>query len=163
LIGATVFAPLTLGAEPLKIDIAFSGAWWAEGQLEGMDPNNPPPKTTRARLREWDYGDGQWPPHPDVVDVDVTLSGATAAAKTTAEISYQYDIGRGRLSQLQQLVKTTVDLSPGGTTSLRGSLRILDDIGRLMRQKLTPNLVKVTVKVGGQPPATARLPITVGD
>jgi hypothetical protein len=159
LIGATVFAPLTLRAEPLKINIAFSGLWWSEDQLNGMDPNNPPPKTTRHRLQKWEWTGDQWPPAPDVVDVDVTLSGGAAAAKTTAQISYQYGLGRGRLSPPKQLLATTIDLSPhGDATSLRGPLPLLRDAG-----KLHPEFVQVTVKVGAQPPATARLPITVGD
>jgi hypothetical protein len=41
--------------------------------MEGMDPNNPPPKETRVELRQWEYTDPIGKPHPNVIEVAVQI------------------------------------------------------------------------------------------
>jgi hypothetical protein len=158
LIGVVIFAPLLLAAEPLKVDVTFSGLWWAQDQVDGMNPDHPPPKTTRVRFQEWNAEDNQWPPHPDVVDVDVAVSGAGTTTKAPVEIDYQYDVG-GHLSPPKQLVKTDIDLPPGQSISLHGAIKVMD----YLRKDHRPDFLKVTVKIAGQPTTTAQLSFVLGD
>jgi hypothetical protein len=150
-------APLAPAAEQIKVDVAFSGLWWGYDQLEGMDMRNPPPMTTRATIKEWDAGDNQWPPHPDTVDVDVTVA-AGGSLKEPVEVSYQYE-AKGRLTAPKTIVRSVIDLAPGATQVLHGSINVMGYISHLNR----PKFVRVTTRIGKRPAVTAELPFVLGD
>lgn len=57
----------------LSISAQFDCLWWNEQQMDGIDPNNPPPKNTRITLKRWEYTDPVGVPHPDIVDVAVQI------------------------------------------------------------------------------------------
>lgn len=157
-IGAVAaLAPLSPAAAQIKVEVAFSGLWWGYEQLEGMDMRNPPPMTTRATIKEWDAGDNQWPPHPDMVDVDVTVA-AEVALKEPVEVSYQYE-AKGRLTAPKKIVRSLIDLAPGATQVLHGSINVMGYISHLNR----PKFVRVTTRIGKRPPVTADLPFVLGD
>jgi hypothetical protein len=158
MVAVAMLASLAHGAEPIKVDVAFSGLWWAYEQLKGMDMSNPPPMTTRATIKEWDAGDNQWPPHPDVVDVDVTVT-AGVALKEPIEVSYQYE-AKGRLTAPKRIISGVIDLAPGASQVLHGSINVM---GYLSETHRRPRFVKVTAKVGRAPPVTAQLPFVLGD
>jgi hypothetical protein len=60
-------------ANELAVQVRFTTKWWSAAQMEGLDPNNPPPKNTEVELARWEYSDPVGVPHPDVVDVLVTV------------------------------------------------------------------------------------------
>src|SRR5215472_4906630 len=60
-------------AASLQADVSFTCLWWSEAQMEGLNPNSPPPKNTEVKLAKWEYSDPVGVPHPDTIDVVVTL------------------------------------------------------------------------------------------
>jgi len=157
LIGVAALASSVVAAEPIRVDVAFSGLWWSEAETIGMDMTSPPPKTTRVTIKDWDAGDNLWPPHPDVVDVDVTVT-ADVAVKQPIEVSYQYEV-KGRLTAPKPIIHGVIDLAPGASQVLRGSINVMSYISDTRR----PKFVKVTAKIGKGRAVTAQLPFVLGD
>jgi len=60
-------------AARLGVEVRFTSMWWSQAQMEGLNPNDPPPKNTEVELTRWEYSDPIGVPHPDVVNVVVTL------------------------------------------------------------------------------------------
>src|ERR1035438_1215330 len=58
----------------LAVEVSFSCLWWSEAQMEGLNPNAPPPKETETKLTKWEYSDPIGVPHPDVFDIAVALN-----------------------------------------------------------------------------------------
>ena len=57
----------------LSTEVSYRALWWSLEQMNGMNPNAPPPKTTEVQLGKWEYSDPIGVPHPDVVDVTVVV------------------------------------------------------------------------------------------
>ena len=74
--------------------IEFACLWWSEAQMNGLNPNAPPPKTTEVRIKQWEYSDPVGVPHPDTVDAVLLLTGGEKLAGLEVEISTQWKIGR---------------------------------------------------------------------
>src|SRR5262245_8658291 len=72
--GTDATASQTAAPPALRADVAFACLWWSEAQMEGLNPNAPPPKRTEVRITKWEYSDPVGVPHPDVVDVVVILA-----------------------------------------------------------------------------------------
>jgi hypothetical protein len=72
----------------------FACLWWSEAQMNGLNPNSPPPKTTEVRIKQWEYSDPVGVPHPDTVEAVVALAGSEAFAGMEVEFSSQWKIGR---------------------------------------------------------------------
>ena len=63
-------------APAVRAEVAFACLWWSEAQMESLNPNAPPPKNTEVKLTKWEYSDPVGVPHPDTVDVVVSLESA---------------------------------------------------------------------------------------
>jgi hypothetical protein len=167
-VATVAFVSLASAAEPVKVDVVFSGLWWTEEQVTkwakdmaadmeraGRQVDTPlPPKETRTILKEWHSGD-MMPPNPEVVDVDVTVT-VQAAVKEPVEVSYQYE-EKGRLTAPVTLVRSGIDLAPGAAQVLHGSINLYDYI----KHEHFPKFIKITARIGKQPPVTAKLPIVL--
>jgi hypothetical protein len=80
--GATV-------ANDLAVQVRFTTKWWSATQMEGLDPNNPPPKNTEVELARWEYSDPVGVPHPDVVDVLVTVENRNTVPVSALAVTAQ--------------------------------------------------------------------------
>jgi hypothetical protein len=96
------------------------------------------------------------PPHPDVVDVDVTVA-SDGAVKERVEVSYQYKV-KGRLTAPATLVRRAVDLAPASKV-LHGSIHLQEYIDNVQH----PTSVRVITRIGNRPPTIATLPVVIGD
>jgi hypothetical protein len=70
----------------LRADITFTCLWWSEAQMDGLNPNAPPPKTTETAIAKWEYSDPVGVPHPDTVSVVVKLTAPQGAAAASFEV-----------------------------------------------------------------------------
>ena len=79
----------------LSADVTFRCLWWSEAQMEGFDPNSPPPKTTEVTIHKWEYSDPVGVPHPDTMDLVIVLSieGPAPISDVVAVIEGQWRIG----------------------------------------------------------------------
>jgi hypothetical protein len=135
-----------LADAPVKAKIVFSGLWWTRQQVPGMDPDHPPPKETRATITNWDGSDPEWPPHPDIVDVDVTLTGPASAAKIPVTISYQW-LERRHSTRPSILVQDTADLSSRSSRPLHATV----NVSEYLDQEHFPDRLRIIVKIGAHP------------
>ena len=142
----------------VKADIVFSGMWWSEQQVVGMNPDHPPPMTTRAILDQWNAEDNQWPPHPDVVDVDVTLTGKASTSNLPVQIGYQWH-AKGRLTPLKILIKDNLHFDGGTAQTLHASVKVME----YLNQEHYPKRLRVVVNIASQKPIIKELPLVVGD
>jgi hypothetical protein len=74
---------------------SFLCKWWSVDQMNGLDPNKPPPKNTEIAIEKWDYSDPVGTPHPDVVDFAVEIRNESDAPVTAVsiEIEGQWKVG----------------------------------------------------------------------
>jgi hypothetical protein len=74
---------------------SFLCKWWSEDQMNGLDPNKPPPQNTEIPIQKWEYSDPVGTPHPDVVDFVVEIRNESDAAVTalSVEIEGQWKVG----------------------------------------------------------------------
>ena len=78
----------------LAADVSIRALWWSEAQMEGLNPNAPPPKTTEVKLQKWEYSDPVGVPNPDKIDVVVVLTnGGETVAEVGAVLEGQWRIG----------------------------------------------------------------------
>jgi hypothetical protein len=147
-----------LAGKPVKIEIAFSGMWWSEDQLIGLDEDHPPPMATRVKLDQWIDEFDVLPPHPDLVDVDVTVKGARGSAKIPVRATYQWGF-KGHFTAPKPLFQETVYLSSSPEPSFRGTINVM----KYLNGRRLPDCLRVRVKVADQSPAIADLPVVVGD
>ena len=159
-------------------DISFACLWWSESQMEGMNPNSPPPKNTEVKLTKWEYSDPIGVPHPDVVDAIVTVSNQTGAALSNleVEVTVQWKTGPSRKastavwtdgSVLKQFHDIKVE--PGAQQTVRAPVDLKKEMDELEKQKKWPFALRVRAEVRRTGVATALsktsadLPITPGD
>lgn len=72
-------------------DLSFRCLWWSEAQMNGLNPNNPPPKTHEVTIKKWEYSDPIGVPHPDTVDLVAAIRNAPKGA--TAEVLVRWKQG----------------------------------------------------------------------
>lgn len=162
----------------LSADVTFRCLWWSEAQMEGFDPNSPPPKTTEIMIHKWEYTDPVGVPHPDSVDVVFTLTNEGTASVTgvVAAIAGQWSIGPiksgttavwNELKPLQTWQSLTV--TPGTPTEFRVPIDIAARISELEKKGSWPWMFRalLTVRIVGiDKPLLSReidLPIRPGD
>jgi hypothetical protein len=181
---ATMLACAQNSAKPSSADktlltnIGFACLWWSESQMEGMNPNSPPPKNTEVKLTKWEYSDPIGVPHPDVVDAVVTLNNQTDAALSNleVEVTVQWKTGPSRKasaavwtdrSVLKQLHDVKVEA--GAQQAVRVPVDLKKEMDELEKQKKWPFALRVGAEVRRTGVATAlsqtrsELPITPGD
>jgi hypothetical protein len=163
------------GAENSRL-ARFECIWWNERQMNGMDPNNPPPKQTRIVLKRWEYSDPIGVPHPDSVDVAIDAKNGTGAALDGAvvEVEAQWLEGPQRRkaasmwSALSPVGKPLyVSLAPDGQQSLTVPIDLAAKMKALEPSRRWPWALRafITVKRGGAVIGWTQLelPIAPGD
>ena len=170
--------PGTSAAPEVRADVAFTCLWWSEAQMESLNPNAPPSKNTEVKLTKWEYSDPVGVPHPDSVDVVVTLANSGGQAKSTVEVRVDGEWKEGPLRDasiaawsepavLQEF--RGVSLAPSGPETLRTPVNLQAMMDSLAKQQKWPYALRVTVTVlmpGSAQPlakASAELPIRPGD
>jgi hypothetical protein len=162
----------------LAAEVSFSCLWWSEAQMEGLNPNSPPPKATETKLTKWEYSDPIGVPHPDTVDIAVALNnkGKETLSSLEVEIAAQWLTGplgataSGGWSERIVLKRFQgINLEPGGTQTLRVPIDLKNKMDALEKQKKWPYSLRASAEVR-QPgtgaalaQARADLPIKQGD
>ncbi|HTD54587.1 MAG TPA: hypothetical protein VK670_04350 [Silvibacterium sp.] len=159
--------------------IEFRCLWWSEAQMEGLNPNAPPPKTTDVQIKKWEYSDPVGVPHPDVVDIVVNLKNNTAQTLSGLEVDVSGQWMTGLMSKRAEatwadpiILKTVhdVSLAPGSTENFRVPVDLRTKMTTLEQVQKWPYTVRAIVKVNA--PGSGRaalvivkaeLPITPGD
>ena len=175
---ATTLPSRAASAPALRADIAFTCLWWSEAQMEGLNPNAPPPKNTEVKLTKWEYSDPVGVPHPEVIDVVVTLTntGSEAVSNVDVEVAGQWktgplrDAGRSRWTDRVVLKKFEgMAARPSAPQTLRVPVDLKAMMDSLGKHQKWPYTLRATVVVrapgGTQPLAQSRaeLPIRPGD
>jgi hypothetical protein len=62
------------------LEVEFRAMWWSEAQMEGLNPDSPPPKHTEVILKRWEYTDPIGAPHPDEFDILVRIVNKSGKA-----------------------------------------------------------------------------------
>jgi len=162
----------------VRVDVGFRCLWWSPAQMEGMNPNTPPPKNTEVTLSKWEYTDPVGVPHPDVVDIVATLANDTAAASPPLEVEVAGEWKTGPMGSAARAVwgersvlRTFQDVAvpAGGSQEIRVPVDLKQAMDRLEPQKRWPHALRITVTVR-RPGSTqavaerqAELPIRAGD
>lgn len=167
-------------AEPPKNAIAvtatFDCLWWSEAQMDGLDPNNPPPKETRVPIKRWEYSDPVGVPHPNVVDLVVRIKNDSPKdAEDVSPVVYiQWSEGpvRGKQSAvwgqaLKLPSQTPVHLAALEAKSLRFPIDIAGKMSELDAKHQWPWSLRAVVDArapdGGTASTRLELPIIPGD
>jgi len=159
-----------------SISVQFDCLWWSEPQMDGMDPNHPPPKNTRVKLKRWEYTDPIGVPHPDIVDVAVQIRNDSArdGIAILPEVNIQWFEGAlnnkasakwGRKIRLAK--PTSFRLAPGETKSIRFPIDIASEMAALSTARQWPWALRavVTTSASGVTVGSTQLelPIIPGD
>jgi hypothetical protein len=165
-------------AANLAVRVRFTAMWWSKAQMEGLNPNNPPPKNTEIELTRWEYTDPVGVPHPDTVDVVMTVEnrGNAPSPDVTATIEGEWNVGplddkaAANWEKATVLAKTDRFRVPAGSThTSRVPVDLKAIMDKLERDKRWPHALRITVtvdEVGGKPSiarAQVEFPIRRGD
>lgn len=131
----------------------FECLWWSENQMAGLNPNNPPPKTTPTRLEKWEYSDPIGVPHPD--DVTLVLNLPTKV-RGLVKIEYQW-IGRKGSGIARAMVESTA-FGETGNVIVRATIPVKRAI-----ENLHPAKLHAVVYVSDKVISAFDLPIILGD
>lgn len=83
-------SPSAAGAADVKLK--FQCLWWSPVQMEGMNPDAPPPKNTPTEISKWEYSDPVGVPHPDQVDLIGENKGG-GAEEAYAVVERRWKVG----------------------------------------------------------------------
>ena len=165
-------------AANLVVNVSFTAKWWSNAQMEGLNPNNPPPKDTEVRLTRWEYTDPIGVPHPDTVDALVTINNRAEVGsnEVTATVEGEWNIGplddKSAATWDKRTVLAKTDRFQVPATSTH-TIRVPVDLKAIMddleRARRWPHALRITVtvdEVGGAPSiarAQVEFPILRGD
>lgn len=149
----------------------FACLWWSEAQMEGLNPNAPPPKTTEVRITHWEYSDPVGVPHPDTVDAVLALKGAGGEPLAGMEVEFttQWKIGRYGKPGTAVWGPVTPARKMAGASEVRLPVNLKAMMDTLDKLDKWPFALRVTavVKRSGAAAAVARVrgefPIRQGD
>jgi hypothetical protein len=162
----------------VSAEIGFTCLWWSESQMEGLNPNSPPPKNTEVKLTKWEYSDPVGVPHPDVIDVVVTLKNPTheVLSNLLIEIGLQWEVGPSRKQTAAAWSERSVlseqrgiEVQPGGEKTVRVTIDLKKKMDELEKQRKWPFALRASaeVRVAGASSLLsethADLPIKPGD
>jgi hypothetical protein len=162
----------------VSAEIAFTCLWWSESQMEGLNPNSPPPKNTEVKLTKWEYSDPVGVPHPDVIDVLVTLKNPTneALSNLEVEVGVQWQVGPSRKQSAAawsersvQSEQHGIELQAGGEKTVRVTIDLKKKMDELEKQRKWPFALRASaeIRVAGAPSVLSQthadLPIKPGD
>jgi hypothetical protein len=154
--GADAAASQAAAPSALRADVAFVCLWWSEAQMEGLNPNAPPPKKTEVRITKWEYSDPVGVPHPDVVDIVVTLANSGNQVLSNLEVDVASEWKEGSLraaagavwSQPRVLRKfPEVSVGSSGQQVLRVTVNLKEKMDSLGTQQKWPYGLRATVTV----------------
>jgi len=125
--------------------------------MEGLNPNNPPPKNTEVELSRWEYTDPIGVPHPDVVNAVITLvnHGKQSIADLGVVTEGEWKIGplddesRARWEGVVTLAKTEerFQVPPESNHTIRTSVDLKQMMNALEAKSQWPYMLRVTVTV----------------
>jgi len=160
----------------LPTEISFSCLWWSESQMEGLNPNSPPPKNTEVKLSKWEYSDPIGVPHPDTVDVAVTVHNPTSESLSNLEVEIRMQWKTGPLGKQSAAIwseptvvkRQGISVEAGGQQTVRASVDLKKQMDQLDKQKKWPFVLRAVAEVrtpasGVVSQAQADLPIKPGD
>ena len=163
---------ITIGSE-------FHTLWWSTEQMENIDLDKPPEKTTDVVIDKWEYSDPVGVPHPDSVDLLVNLTVNDAkVAQVYLAANQRWKIGSIASSKTAQWGKSSpinvtnpVKLETGKKTEvyIRGiNLKTVQEQNFARNQ--WPWEMEIQIAIYGDPKltqllgkTTAKLPMTPGD
>ena len=167
-----------LASPPLHADLTFVCNWWSEAQMNGLNPNAPPPKNTEVTITKWEYSDPIGVPHPDVIEIVLALQndGSQPMSGLEIELTGQWRIGplrtaaRAAWTERAALKKfQDVSVGPASTQKLRVPVDLKAKMDPLYKRGRWPHTLRITAVVrqpGAAAPvarAQADLPIRPGD
>ena len=168
--------PASTSSDALTTSATFECLWWSEAQMDGLDPNHPPPQETRVTIKKWEYSDPVGVPHPDVVDLAVQIRNASSDAMSQVAPTVQVQWLEGPQSKKQAAswsalttlpAQDAVSIAPQQSKTFRYPIHVADKMAQLGKQHAWPWSVRavVTTSVDGRSVGSARyeLPITPGD
>lgn len=166
--------------KPVKISssVDFRCLWWSPEQMNGLDPDAPPPKATEVILQKWEYSDPVGVPHPDLLDVVVTVTNDSDIAVTNVAInvSVAWKIGNFKDERRSDWTPITTledsepfSLEAHETKVLRVSVNLAEKITELNKTNNWPYTLRAKAKVTKKDASLllavsqAELPIIAGD
>lgn len=168
--------PAQAQAPKIVVSARFECMWWNEQQMNGMDPNNPPPKQTRVVLKRWEYSDPIGVPHPDSVDVAINVKNGAGAALEGAVVEVEAEWLEGPQSRKAASRWTarsavgkplSVSLAPDGHQDLTVPIDLAGKMKALESSRRWPWALRafITVRQGRAVIGSTEheLPITPGD
>lgn len=178
LFSSTVDAqPKPVSPAKLSAAVTFRCLWWSETQMDGLNPNSPPPKTTEVILKKWEYSDPIGVPHPDIVDLVVELGNDTATAlnNLNVNVSARWLIGPQtnkyravwrKSASVERL--SSFKLDPHGKHTLRIPVNLAEQMKKLEKTRSWPWRLQATILITSGTgkvllKTQADLPITPGD
>lgn len=160
LIGVVLCAPVAssqpAGSHTLSAHISFVCKWWSQSQMEGMNPNAPPPKNTEVTITRWEYSDPIGTPHPDVVDALLTLhnEGPEPVTDVEIEVAAQWKVGSLRREAAAAWTARTIlkrmqgiSVRPSATQKLRIPVELKSTMDSLFTEKKWPYALRITATV----------------
>ena len=126
---------------------SFHCLWWAEAEMENLDPNSPPPKNTDVVIQKWEYSDPVGVPHPDVVDLVLEIRNTSDAPSLPliAEVSGQWRTGpisserKAAWGTREPIKSLKLDaIPPGKAASVRVPIDIAGRMSELRAKKAWP-------------------------
>jgi hypothetical protein len=162
----------------LSASVMFRCIWWSSTQMDGLNPNDPPPKNTEVTLQKWEYSDPIGVPHPDIVDAVVEVKNESNAAPTdiigevtarwrTGPLSDEKDASWGDIVVLQ--TTAPFSLSAHDVRTIRVPVNVAQEMAELQKTKWWPYTLRVQVTIKKSDSNTALstvgadLPIVRGD
>jgi hypothetical protein len=166
-----VYAWSTSPTEGIGTDItatiSFRCLWWSTAQMEGLNPNAPPPKTTEVMLQKWAYTDPIGVPHPDVVDVVVELKnhGDQPVESLDVRLTGRWRVGpmtsQSRAAWEKPIVlwTDTISVGPQYIQNIRVPVHIATKMAELAKARRWPWALQVNLLIrqaGGERPLLTR-------
>jgi len=150
--------PAVADRPALSAALGFRCLWWSEAQMEGLDPNAPPAKSTEVAIDHWEYTDPIGVPHPDTVDVLTELQneGPGPAGNLRATLSLSWKVGPlddpgaaawGAATALQSV--EGISLAAGKSRSLRVPIALAPTMEQLHAESRWPHALRVSLEVAG--------------
>jgi len=145
-----------VAAPSVDASLSFKGMWWSKSQMEGLNPNSPPPKTQAVDLERWEYTDPIGVPHPDTVDVVLSVSNRNGFP---AEQIRLWTIGRWKAGPQSEPEKAawdpknfiddrqTLTLQSGETREVRTPVDLAQKMNQLSRSGWWPWELSITVTI----------------
>jgi len=163
-------------AGTLATSATFECLWWSEAQMDGLDPNHPPPKQTRVTIKKWEYSDPVGVPNPDVVDLVVKIKNTSTETAAQVAPAVQIQWLEGPQSKKQSAAwsalaalpaQEAVSIPSHESKTFRYPIDVAGRMSQLAKQHGWPWSLRavVTTTTAGGTVGSARfeLPIVPGD